>query len=109
MQVTFIDTTNTAFKELKGAKGKLSLDFNFSFNFSEDTDFQPSFDFRHGYMTSSPIESYTCTEITRNYFEIVINTKNTTYTFTKGEKSDKEPLTKEQILAMQLSLGMDLI
>lgn len=97
MKVTFISCTNPMMAELIGKEGTLGYSMTASFSFdAEDV----SFDFRHGYITTSIISSITITEISFNCYEIKIQTRNSEYVFRKGELSDKKPLTKDEILAI---------
>ena len=110
MKVKLLSTTNYYAEELENIIGDLSIGLTFSFNFNNDENgnWTPSFDLRRGIWKSSFINSIEYKEVTRNYFEITIKTKNSTYVFSTGEKSDKEPLTDKEILDMQIALGMHL-
>jgi hypothetical protein len=104
MRVRFKSTTNRAFDELKGIDGELHIGLKFSFDFNDTTvkDFMPSFDLRHGTMSSSTIKSITYNETARFFYEITIETRNTTYMFTSGTPSEQKPLTDKEILSLQM-------
>jgi hypothetical protein len=68
-----------------------------TFKFEFDEDYTPSFDFRHGYMTSSLIKEIIYEEVNLNYYHITIKTRNSEYVFSNGTKSDKKPLSDKEI------------
>jgi hypothetical protein len=66
------------------------------------------FELRRGIYSTSQLKSIEFKEVSRNYFEITCKTRNSEYVFSKGEKSDEKPLSDDEILNMQLALGMHL-
>jgi hypothetical protein len=101
MKVTFIETSNEAFKELIGKKMDLSIELCAHYAFDPE---DCSFEFRHGTGRTSLIKQVNYTETSRNCYEIRIDTQNSIYWFQKGQPSDEKPLTEKEKLAIQMAM-----
>lgn len=100
MKVTFKATSNTMMQELIGKEGELGYSMTARFSFAAD---DVSFEFRHGYFTTSQIANIRIEEVSRFCFLITIETNNSTYIFQQGELSDTKPFTKEEKLGIALA------
>ena len=106
MKVKMITSTNSAFSPLFGVQMELNIEMvaYMSFNPEDVNDF----DFRQGTARTSSIVQVHYLETSMNCYEITVETRNSVYTFQKGEPSDKKPLTKKEILELQIAAGMHL-
>jgi hypothetical protein len=123
MKVTLIDSTHPLGKVLIGVEVDLTIGTRLEFDFNpmkveivlddEGRVKVPgeyyAFELRHGSYRTSTLKSIEYKEVSRGYYEITCETRNSTYVFSQGEKSDKEPMTDDEILNMQIALGMHLI
>jgi hypothetical protein len=103
MKVKFISCTNQSFQELLGKEVDLTYSMTASMTF--DTS-DVSFDFRHGYASTSRIKNINIEETSRFCYLITITTDNSVYVFQNGEESDKLPHTKKEIFALQIAFGI---
>ena len=123
MKVTFKESTHPMGECIEGVEGELSIGMTLSFTFNpmkketvlddEGRVIEPGeyydFELRRGVWNTSKLKSITYEEISRGCFIITVNTRNSTYIFQSGKVSDEKPLTDDEILNMQLALGMYLI
>jgi len=106
MKVKMISSTNNAFESLFGLQVDLHIDMIATYSF--DSNLVDDFNFRHGTCRTSQIKSIVYDEISMGCTNIIIKTRNSEYIFQHGEPSNEKPLTKEEILAFQMGLGMHL-
>lgn len=104
MKVKFIESTNKAFESLFGVEMELNIQMQAYMSFDPEDMSEYDFDFRKGEARTSTIKSIQYNEIARFYYEIVIETNNSTYIFRQGKENTNIPYTKEEILAMQMAM-----
>ena len=105
MKVKFVSTTNEMAEPIVGKE--CELDYLTKAHFEYDPT-GLGFDYRKGEWHTSLIENINIREETLNYYIITIDTRNSQYIFSKGEISEKRPLTKEEIIEQQIAFGMHL-
>jgi len=104
MKVKFIESTNKAFKPLFGMEMNINIEMQVFMEFDSKDMKEPDFEFRHGIARTSTIKSIQYNEIARFYYEIVVETNNSTYIFRQGEENTDKPYTKEERLTIQMAM-----
>jgi len=101
MTVKFITSTNKAFSSLFNIEVNLNIEMVAYMTF--DTNLIDDFNFRHGNARTSTIEKIEYNEVSRGCTEIKITTRNSVYIFQHGQPSDEKPLTKKEMLDLQMA------
>jgi len=104
MKVKFIKSTNKAFESLFGMEMDINIQMQVYMTFDPEDMKEYDFDFRKGDARTSTIKSIQYNEIARFYYEIVVETNNSTYIFRQGKENTKIPYTEEERLAMQMAM-----
>lgn len=122
MKVKLVKSTHILGKELEGVDVDLNINLTLNFRFNpykvepeSDKDGYVitngeyyDFELRRGTYSTSLIKEIKYEEISRGCYLIICNTRNNSYVFQYGEKSDLKPFTDKEILDLQIALGMHL-
>ena len=105
MKVKFLTCTNDAFSPLFGIEMDLDIQMVAYMKFNVmDVPAEEVFDFRRGVARTSQIVNVKYTETSRMCYEIEVRTNNSAYYFQEGTPSDEIPFTKDEKMAIAMSM-----
>jgi len=105
MKVKFLSTTNNLAECIVGQE--VELRYNDIAYFTFDPELIPvenRFDYRRGEWRTSRLLNINFKETSRFCYIITVSTRNSEYVFQKGEPSDDEPLTDDEIMGIQMAM-----